>query len=136
MPQDLKNSNHPIMLYYVAITVYMVYLLDLPSFLSSIFYFVLFFSLFEDVHDVCHCLRTSYDKLSQVLLVRTIQLPSTTSATLRGPKLATTTASSTSINSNSNATRSPSDTTPSAAGSGLKKNTLNNTRSSTLPEGF
>ena len=28
-----------------------------------------------EVHDVCHCLRTSYDKLSQVLLVRTIQLP-------------------------------------------------------------
>ena len=32
-----------------------------------------------EVHDACHCLRTSYDKLIQVLLVRTIQWPSTAS---------------------------------------------------------
>ena len=35
----------------------------------------LFCQFQTEVHDVCHCLRTSYDKLSQVLLVRTIQLP-------------------------------------------------------------
>ena len=32
-----------------------------------------------EVHDACHCLRTSYEKLIQVLLVRTIQWPSKTS---------------------------------------------------------
>ena len=51
----------------------------------------------KEVHDLCHCLRTSYDKLKQVLLVRTIQLAGNSNSKSKMMEAAT---SSTSINSN------------------------------------
>ena len=65
----------------------------LPSLLfSSSFFSFSFFS--KEVHDVCHNLGASYDKLIQVLLVRTIQLGNTAKNKMMAAP------STTSINSN------------------------------------
>ncbi len=49
------------------------YLFDLSDLFSP--RRLLIILLHSELHDVCHCLKTSYDKLSQVLQMRTIQLP-------------------------------------------------------------
>ena len=71
-----------------------------PFFSFSLYTPFSFCLLSKEVHDVCHCLRTSYDKLSQVLLVRTIQLGTAGAATKN--KLMAAASSTTSINSSCN----------------------------------